>query len=64
MGGAITFAGGEGLLEREREREIFEKNEKRKTESWRVRSMVEEACILFGLFGRWGRRGETHREDA
>lgn len=51
-------------MEREREREIFEKNEKRKTESWRVRSMVEEACILFGLFGRWGRRGETHREDA
>lgn len=69
VGGAITFAGEEGEEERalgerdlQERRFRFVKNEKRKAEE----RTVEETCILFGLFGRWGRGGgeETHHEDA
>lgn len=59
VGGAITFAGGEGLLERERERSRFEKNEKRKTESvawWKKRA----SCSVYSVDGGGGER----REDA
>lgn len=53
VGGAITFAGGEGLLERERSR--FEKNEKRKTESvvwWKKRA----SCSVYSVDGGGGER--------
>lgn len=54
VGGAITFAGG-GRIVGEREREIFEKNEKRKTESvvwWKKRA----SCSVYSVDGGGGER--------